>query len=105
MTGKTVVVTGTNTGIGRVTAVELAALGARVIMVNRSAERSSDVMNELNARGLGAELVTMDLADLESVRAAAAKVSSMVDSIDVLIRASRSRSASITLATTSSPTS
>ncbi len=85
MTGKTVVVTGTNTGIGRVTAVELAALGARVIMVNRSAERSSDVMNELNARGLGAELVTMDLADLESVRAAAAKVSSMVDSIDVLI--------------------
>lgn len=85
VTGKTVVVTGTNTGIGRVTAVELAAAGARLIMVNRSAERSADVVNELTGRGLSAELVTMDLADLESVRGAAADIASKVDAIDVLI--------------------
>jgi NAD(P)-dependent dehydrogenase (short-subunit alcohol dehydrogenase family) len=85
MKGRTVVITGTNTGIGRVTAVSLAEAGARVIMVNRSATRSEEVLAELSERGLSAELVTMDLGDLDSVRNATADIRTMVDSIDVLI--------------------
>ncbi|MEM6370359.1 MAG: SDR family NAD(P)-dependent oxidoreductase [Myxococcota bacterium] len=71
--GRRVLVTGANTGIGRIIAVELAKKGARLVLANRSRARSEAVLAELSALGLAAEpeLVEMDLAHLDSVRKAA----------------------------------
>ena len=69
--GKNVIVTGANTGIGRVTAVELAKQGAKVWLGCRSEERARPVLEEIKQAGGHAELFRIDLADLASVRAAA----------------------------------
>jgi protochlorophyllide reductase len=80
-TGRTVVVTGANSGLGLRAATVLAGRGARVIMACRSAERSAPV-----AAKLGAELVTLDLADLSSVAGAAKGIRERTgDRVDVLI--------------------
>lgn len=68
--GRVFIVTGANTGIGRVTARELARAGAHVILACRSLERSQEALDEINALG-GAgqgEFMALDLGDLESVR-------------------------------------
>jgi retinol dehydrogenase-12 len=70
--GKNVIVTGANTGIGRVTAVELARRGARLLLACRSEERTRPVLQEIAQAGGNAEFLALDLADLASVRAAAA---------------------------------
>src|SRR5579859_3456018 len=67
--GKTALVTGANTGIGKVTAIELAKRGAHVVLACRSEEKTRPVLAEI---GEGkAEFVPIDLADLRSVRACA----------------------------------
>ncbi len=69
--GANVIVTGANTGIGRVTAVELAKAGAHVILACRSEERTRPVLDAIEQEGGSAEFVPLDLADLASVRACA----------------------------------
>ena len=49
LTGKTCVVTGANTGIGKECARALALLGARVVMACRSPERGQAALDELQA--------------------------------------------------------
>jgi retinol dehydrogenase 12 len=80
-------ITGTNTGIGRTTAEALAARGARVILTARSREKALPVVNDLRARFPNAEIefMTLDLADLQSVRAAASAVVASGRPLDVLI--------------------
>lgn len=51
LAGKNVIVTGANTGIGRVTAVELARKKARVFLACRSEERTRPVLEEIAAIG------------------------------------------------------
>lgn len=66
-------VTGANTGIGRVTARELARAGWRVFLACRSLVRTRPVLEEIEAAAPGAqaEWLALDLADLASVRACA----------------------------------
>jgi retinol dehydrogenase-12 len=71
LAGKNVVVTGANTGIGRVTAIELARKKARVYLACRSEERTRPVLQEIAAAGGTAAFLPLDLAALASVRAAA----------------------------------
>lgn len=72
LTGRIALVTGANTGIGRVTAVELARAGATVYLACRSRERTEPVLREIAAMGKGAaHFLALDLGDLESVRACA----------------------------------
>ena len=68
--GRVVLVTGANTGIGRVAALELAQQGAHVFVACRSAERTQSVLDEIRSvPGSGAlEFLPLDLGDLESVR-------------------------------------
>jgi retinol dehydrogenase-12 len=62
------VVTGANTGIGLVTARELASKGARVFIACRSAEKARPAAELIkSATGRSVELLDLDLADLESV--------------------------------------
>jgi NAD(P)-dependent dehydrogenase (short-subunit alcohol dehydrogenase family) len=88
MTGKTVVVTGGNSGIGLETAAALAQMGARVVLTARSASRGQAAVQALADRSSGArpvELVVFDLADLSSVRAGAAELLERCSRIDVLV--------------------
>jgi NAD(P)-dependent dehydrogenase (short-subunit alcohol dehydrogenase family) len=67
--GKVALVTGANTGIGLVTARELARRGARVFVACRSAERAGPAVEAIRAAtGKSVELLSLDLSDLESVR-------------------------------------
>lgn len=70
---QTFIVTGANTGIGRITARELARAGATVLIASRSRDKAAPVLDEIQ-REVGsarAEYVALDLADLSSVRACA----------------------------------
>ncbi len=73
LVGRTVLVTGANTGIGRATATELARRGARVHVACRSYERARPVLDDIaTAHGAdAASFLALDLADLASVRAGA----------------------------------
>lgn len=86
-TGRTVVVTGANSGLGLHTARALVSRGARVLMACRSPERGEAAVQETNELGGGtAELVVLDLADLASVRAAAQRIRELTDdTIDILV--------------------
>jgi retinol dehydrogenase 12 len=87
MTGQTVVVTGGNSGIGLETAAALAAMGARVLVTARSADRGRAAVAEIADRTPGAQvqLVVFDLADLSSVRRGAAEILEQAPRLDVLV--------------------
>lgn len=86
--GKTYLITGGNAGAGFEATRILLRKGAKVVMLNRSAERSEAAVAKLKEEfGAGAEVsfVRMDLAELASVRKAAAEVLETVPRIDALI--------------------
>jgi NAD(P)-dependent dehydrogenase (short-subunit alcohol dehydrogenase family) len=64
--GRTIVVTGANSGLGRVTARELARAGARVILAVRDTAKGEAAATEMPG---AVEVRPLDLADLGSVRA------------------------------------
>ena len=63
MRGRTVVITGATSGLGRAAAHQLAALGARVILVGRSKEKTESTRREIVA-GTGNDDVAVAIADL-----------------------------------------
>jgi len=85
-TGRTVVVTGGNAGIGFHIASQLAGAGARVVLASRSAERAHAAMDAIRARIPAASLalVRLDLASLGSIRTAASELRAL-SRIDVLV--------------------
>ena len=83
--GKTAVVTGANTGIGRVTAQELARMGARVVLACRSEDKARPVVDAITAAGGQAEFLALDLADLTKVRLAAKALLEQHSTIDILV--------------------
>ncbi|MEO0712541.1 MAG: SDR family oxidoreductase [Pseudomonadota bacterium] len=88
LAGKTYLITGANSGAGFEASRILLSKGARVVMLNRSTEKSTAALQALKDE-FGAEaqisFVRMDLADLSSVRSAAENVLSAVSGIDALI--------------------
>ncbi len=85
--GRVVVVTGSNTGIGYQTAAVLAYRGARVVLAVRNAERGNAALARIVASSPDADvtLQELDLSSLASVRAAAAALRSEYPRIDLLI--------------------
>lgn len=85
-TGKTIFITGANTGIGYEAARVLAARGARVLIGCRSEERAQGALDRIRARVDGADVdwIPLDLASLSSVRLAAEQVG-REPRLDVLI--------------------
>ncbi len=86
--GKTYLITGANAGAGFQAARTLLKKGAKVVMLNRSVEKSQAAVTELRDEfGIGADVtfVRMDLASLASVREAAAEVLGTVPHIEALI--------------------
>jgi NAD(P)-dependent dehydrogenase (short-subunit alcohol dehydrogenase family) len=84
--GKTIVVTGANTGIGYEAARVLAAKGARVLLACRDEAKAADAMARIKVESPNADLVflPLDQADLASVRRAA-ELASGQPRIDVLL--------------------
>jgi len=86
-TGRTVLVTGANSGLGLASAEALARRGATVLMGCRNPERAeaARVRVAAVATGPAPTVVALDLADLASVRKAAAEVDGTVERLDVLM--------------------
>src|ERR1700682_1348228 len=76
--GRTVIVTGANSGLGEVTARELARVGAKVVLAVRNTAKGDDAAAGMTG---DVEVRKLDLQDLASVRAFA----DSVDGVDVLI--------------------
>lgn len=87
MQGKTVVITGANSGIGKVAASALAGMGAKVVLACRREVAAAEAMAEIRREHPQAQLafVQIDLASLASVRRAAAQILASCPTIDVLI--------------------
>ncbi len=87
MNGKTVVVTGANTGIGLETAAGLAEMGARTILTSRDPAKGKAAVAAIKARHPTADITDMqlDLASLQNVRDFAKRVADNCDRLDVLV--------------------
>src|SRR6516165_10231928 len=72
--GDVVLITGASSGVGRASAVRLAAAGATVLLVARRAELLEEVHEEILAAGGRAFVHPCDLADFERVGALATEV-------------------------------
>ncbi|NMO15482.1 SDR family oxidoreductase [Pyxidicoccus fallax] len=85
--GKTFLVTGANSGIGRATAEALASRGAAVVMASRSAERTLPVIEDIRREHPGADLefLPLDLASLHAVKESAERFLATGRPLDVLI--------------------
>src|ERR1700722_1429120 len=66
--GKTALVTGSTSGIGKATATALAARGAQVLIVGRNEQRAKDVVAEIEASGGSATFLLSSLSDLKSAQ-------------------------------------
>lgn len=86
LSGKTIVVTGANSGIGYYAALELAKAGAEVVMACRSAGKGEAAAARVNAAAPGrAAFMALDLADLASVHGFAAAFKEGHGKLDMLI--------------------
>ena len=85
--GRTAVVTGANSGLGLVTARELARAGASVVMACRNLDKGHAAVDEIRAAVPEAQLQLeeLDLASLASVRAFAERFKATHDGLDLLI--------------------
>ena len=85
--GKTVVITGGNTGIGKETALDLAGRGARVILACRDLAKAENAASQIReTSGNGNVLVKkLDLASLKSIRSFADEILGEESRLDILI--------------------
>src|SRR5260370_1537782 len=72
--GKTIVVTGGGSGIGRCTAHEIAALGAHVVITGRKPDKLATVKDEIEASGGSCETHAFDIREEAQVKEAVAKM-------------------------------
>lgn len=87
MDGKTVLITGSSSGIGLATARRLASMGARVIVTSRDPLRAEEARQKVAkvAGAAGTAARTVDLSDLDSVRRLAIELDETEPRLDVLV--------------------
>ncbi len=85
--GKTVLITGATDGIGKATAQELAAMGARILLHGRNPEKAQNAQKTIQtATGNSKiEILIADLQSMDAVRKLATQVHQTTDRLDVLI--------------------
>lgn len=84
---KTILITGSTDGIGKQTALELAEMGATVIVHGRDANRVKSTVEEIHrsVRSARLESAVADLSSLKQVRQMAEHIQSQFPRLDVLI--------------------
>ncbi|PRP82739.1 retinol dehydrogenase 11-like [Planoprotostelium fungivorum] len=85
LSGKNVIVTGGNAGIGLVTARELAKLGASVTIACRDPTRAQNAVEELSKVGANVQTLPLDLASFESVQTFAKSYGEKHDALHILV--------------------
>lgn len=85
--GKTALITGGASGIGRATVLEFARSGARVICADINEARAAEVTKEAADANLAVSAVAVDLADPKSTRRCAADVIARYGRVDLLVNA------------------
>jgi len=87
LTNKTIIVTGANSGIGKAASIQLAKLGAHVVMMCRSKERGEQALREtrMASNNEKVELILVDMSSQASVRRAVNEFLSRNSRLDVLI--------------------
>ena len=85
--GKTAIVTGSNTGIGFETALDLYQKGARVYVASRNEEKALNAIERMKAQGGAGELIYchLDLANLSSIKTFADKILHNETHLDLLV--------------------
>ncbi|AYG05373.1 SDR family oxidoreductase [Gryllotalpicola protaetiae] len=81
LAGRTALVTGATSGIGRAAAVRLAELGATVLVHGRDRARGTIVVGDIEAAGGTAHFVQADLADADEIT----KLAAQVGDVDILV--------------------
>jgi short-subunit dehydrogenase len=85
LAGQTALITGASRGIGAATAQALAAAGAHVILVARTAEKLEAVEDAIHASGGSATIAPLDLTDGESIIKLATAIAGRWDALDMLV--------------------
>ena len=85
--GRRALVTGGNSGIGEAMAQALGEAGARVLLVARRAAELEAAAERLQARGIAAQWLAADLADVSALRATAVQAEQRLGGIDILVNA------------------
>ena len=87
MLGKVCIVTGANSGMGKIIATELANKSATLVMVCRIKDKPHVALNEINGKtkNPNIDLMVTDLSSQKEVRALANKIKEKYPTIDVLI--------------------
>jgi NAD(P)-dependent dehydrogenase (short-subunit alcohol dehydrogenase family) len=85
--GRTVLITGANSGLGLRSAEALAAAGARVLLACRNADKAAVARDSVaaGATGPAPEVVSLDLSDLDSVAACADRLTGSLEHLDLLM--------------------
>ena len=87
MDDKTILVTGSTDGIGKQTALELAEMGARVILHGRNRSKAEQVLKEIkqNTGNDQLDFFIADLSSLQQIRAMGAEIRRKYNKLEVLI--------------------
>lgn len=85
LAGKTVIVTGATSGIGRAAARRMAGLGAEVVVVGRNRERAAEVCAEIVAAGGSSSVELADLSAMGEIRELGVRLLDAHPSIHVLV--------------------
>jgi dehydrogenase/reductase SDR family member 12 len=87
LAGRTILITGPTSGLGKVVARSLARMGARLVLVGRNADKLDRTRDELAAETGNPGLVTVvaDMSSLASVRAAAERILEQEAALDIII--------------------
>ncbi|MGZ5308623.1 MAG: SDR family oxidoreductase [Solirubrobacterales bacterium] len=97
--GKTILVTGASSGIGKAAAIKCAAAGAKLLLVARTPEKLEETKAEITEAGGEAEIHQCDLSEIEDVERMATEVLEQHGKVDILVNnAGRSIRRSINLA-------
>ena len=98
--GRTVIITGASSGIGRAAALKIAAAGGIPILVARSMDKLEELRDEIEGKGGTAYAYSADLSDNDAIDAAVEKILSEHASVDMLVNnAGRSIRRSVMLST------
>ncbi|AKM01062.1 MULTISPECIES: SDR family oxidoreductase [Burkholderia] len=83
--GKVALVTGASSGLGQRFAQVLSQAGAKVVLASRRVERLKELRAEIEAEGGAAHVVSLDVTDVQSIKAAVAHAETEAGTIDILV--------------------